>query len=578
MRSDRLTRYVLRKNLGAAVLGMAVSSLNTVIDAFLMGNLMGPEALSAINLSMPLTYALVTVQCILASGASLRVSKKLGERQNRQADEIFSVSMISIFAAGLVLTALAGRIVGPLTGLLCTQPELEPLCRDYCRTEILCSLPIMCQIALSSFAQRAGNPKTVLWANIASMIANIAMDVVYVKALNLGMTGAALATGTGALAACGVILASLAKEKPLHFRRPGAGWLKILASNTGTGMAGALQTIATSVLTFVMNYFIQRTEGADGVFVLSVGVNFLSLALFIAMGVQNVYTAMGSMIRGQGDDAGLRMLFRTAIRIALPATFVLVLIQVIFPEQLAYAFGARTQEQLAMAGYGLRAFSVYSLPLAWMLIMISDYQVLGYFSLASCVAVGMLATLPLCLWIFAAVLPASYIWYAMPASALATILLTVSASEIFRRNKRGSLRFMTLMPKETHEKKIFEGTVEFGKGDREKLRTFMEQTIPFFENLRIDRKQSLRIRLCVEETLDFIVSQSRQKSGVADIRIAATEEEASVLIRDNLPPYNPLFGEEHQTNRGILQAFCPDMDYRNAFLQNVITMNWKLKA
>ena len=47
MRSDRLTRYVLRKNLGAAVLGMAVSSLNTVIDAFLMGNLMGPEALSA---------------------------------------------------------------------------------------------------------------------------------------------------------------------------------------------------------------------------------------------------------------------------------------------------------------------------------------------------------------------------------------------------------------------------------------------------------------------------------------------------------------------------------------------------
>ena len=113
MRSDRLTRYVLRKNLGAAVLGMAVSSLNTVIDAFLMGNLMGPEALSAINLSMPLTYALVTVQCILASGASLRVSKKLGERQNRQADEIFSVSMISIFAAGLVLTLLAGRIAGP---------------------------------------------------------------------------------------------------------------------------------------------------------------------------------------------------------------------------------------------------------------------------------------------------------------------------------------------------------------------------------------------------------------------------------------------------------------------------------
>ena len=103
MRNNLLTRYLLRRNLGAAVLGMAVSTLNTVIDAFLMGNLLGPDALSAINLSMPLSYALVTVQCILAAGASLRVSKKLGERQNREADAIFTVSVASVFAAGLIL-------------------------------------------------------------------------------------------------------------------------------------------------------------------------------------------------------------------------------------------------------------------------------------------------------------------------------------------------------------------------------------------------------------------------------------------------------------------------------------------
>ena len=93
MRNNLLTRYLLRRNLGAAVLGMAVSTLNTVIDAFLMGNLLGPDALSAINLSMPLSYVLVTVQCILAAGASLRVSKKLGERLNREADAVFTVSV-----------------------------------------------------------------------------------------------------------------------------------------------------------------------------------------------------------------------------------------------------------------------------------------------------------------------------------------------------------------------------------------------------------------------------------------------------------------------------------------------------
>ena len=577
MRNNLLTRYLLRRNLGAAVLGMAVSTLNTVIDAFLMGNLLGPDALSAINLSMPLSYVLVTVQCILAAGASLRVSKKLGERLNREADAVFTVSVASVFAAGLILTLLAGRITKPVVGLLCTQAKLTDLCRDYCRVMILSAIPIMLQIALSSFVQRAGNPKLVLKANIASLVVNLGMDVVYVKTLGLGIGGAALATGTSAAASSVVMAAFLIREKPLRLRLPEKDWLKILLTNMGTGAAGALQTVSTSILTFVLNFFIQRTEGADGVFVLSVGMNFLTFALFFAMGVQNVYSSMGSMIRGQGDDTGLRMLFRSVIRIAMPVTIALVLIQLIIPGPLAQAFGARTAEQLRIAGYGLRIMALYSLPLAWMLIMISDYQVLGYFSLASFVAVSMLATMPLSLWLIETALPASYIWWAMPLSALITVVLTVAVSEVYRRKQRGSLRFITLMPKENHEAQVFEGTVDFRKGDRESLRAFMDGTVPFFESLNIDRKHSFRIRLCVEEMLDYIISRAARKDDVADVRIAATETEISALIRDNLPPYNPLSGDDFETNWKILQAFCPDMEYRNTFLQNVIIMNWKQK-
>ena len=261
----------------------------------------------------------------------------------------------------------------------------------------------------------------------------------------------------------------------------------------------------------------------------------------------------------------------------MPVTIALVLVQMMIPEALARAFGARTEEQLRIAGYGLRLISLYSLPLAWLLIMIADYQVLGYFSLASFTAVGMLATLPLSLWLIEAVLPAHYIWCAMPLSAVITVLLTLAASEAVRRKRRGSLQFLTLLPKDSGGKKVFEGTVESGKGDRESLRQYMDRTIPFFEELEIDRKHSFRMRLCVEEMLDFIISRSGQRNDVADIRIAATGDEVNALIRDNLPPYNPLSGEEFRTNRTILQAFCPDMDYKNTFLQNVIIMDWKLK-
>jgi hypothetical protein len=41
--------------------------------------------------------------------------------------------------------------------------------------------------------------------------------------------------------------------------------------------------------------------------------------------------------------------------------------------------------------------------------------------------------------------------------------------------------------------------------------------------------------------------------------------------------YNPLKVEDCETNWKILQAFCPEMDYKKTFLQNTITMEWKLK-
>jgi len=283
---------------------------------------------------------------------------------------------------------------------------------------------------------------------------------------------------------------------------------------------------------------------------------------------------MGSMMHGQGDETGLRMLFRSCIRVALPITCALVAVQLLFPQFLAGLFGARTESQLEIAGYGLRILSLYSVPLALLLILISNYQVLGRFALATFVSGGMLGTLPLCLWLFEAALPPERIWYAIPLSAAIALLAAVAAAEICRRKDRDSFQFATLLPKEKEDRKVFEGTVEFRQGDRKSLQRFTDQTVPFFESLEIDRRRSFRIRLCVEEMLDYIISQSTRKSDTADIRITATENRVSVLIRDNLPPYNPLSGDSHDTNRKIIEAFCPKMDYQNSFLQNAIMMDW----
>ena len=577
MRNDRLTRYVLQKNLIAAVLGMAVSSLNMSIDAFLMANLLGPQGLSAVNLCAPLSYGLTSLQCLLASGASLQICKRLGERDRKRADQIFTVSILSLFAAGLCLMLLSGTITEPIVSFLCRREELTGLVRPYCHMLIGCSMPIMFQIALSTFAQRAGSPKAVVNANLASLLVNLLMDIVYVKVLGLGIGGAALATGTGSLAACVVTLLYLVKHKPLRLVWPGPKALAILAKNMGTSLAGTLQNISISLLTLVLNVFIQRTQGTDGMFVLSIGMIFLTLALFFAMGVQNIFTSLGSMMHGQEDNTGLRMLLKNAVRLAIPVTILLVLIQLLFPVQLAQLFGATTPEQLSMASRGLRIMSLYSVPLCLLLLLIADYQVLGFYTLASVGSGGMLAFLPLCLWLCERTLPADWIWVAMPLSGALTIVMLLVGSSFFQHKEKGERSFYTLLPTDPGEKKIYEATVELRQGDIKGLIGVTEQTVPFFESLGLDRRHSIRIRLCLEEMLDSIIRCSGLKQEVSDVRIVASPDKVNILIQDNLPPCNPLAGEDQVLNRKIVEAFCPNLSYRYSFVQNIHILEWKWK-
>ena len=41
--------------------------------------------------------------------------------------------------------------------------------------------------------------------------------------------------------------------------------------------------------------------------------------------------------------------------------------------------------------------------------------------------------------------------------------------------------------------------------------------------------------------------------------------------------FDLMSGEDHATNRKIIHAFCPKMDYRNTFLQNVTILDWMVQ-
>lgn len=62
-------------------------SFYTMVDGLFVSNLIGTDALSAVNLTAPIIALVTAVSTMLATGGSAVIMKKMGEQKTREANE-----------------------------------------------------------------------------------------------------------------------------------------------------------------------------------------------------------------------------------------------------------------------------------------------------------------------------------------------------------------------------------------------------------------------------------------------------------------------------------------------------------
>jgi len=84
------------------------NSFYSMVDGLFVSNLIGMEALSAINLTAPAIALITAISGMLATGGSAVVMNKMGEGRDREAREDFTL----LIAANAVAGAVIGGVIG----------------------------------------------------------------------------------------------------------------------------------------------------------------------------------------------------------------------------------------------------------------------------------------------------------------------------------------------------------------------------------------------------------------------------------------------------------------------------------
>lgn len=587
-RNSYLVNKAIRSFIFASLLTAALQQLIHFTNSIVLGQLVGPDAVSVISLVSPLMMVPLMVTMLFALGASVVASKSIGERNNDKAGEVFTVSIISTIGCALLFSLAGFLFSDQLSRIVCSDARLMPLVNDYIPLAIGLSFVTVLFQLLSLFMGVEGRPAVVSYAMIGSLILIAGLDVLFIKAFDMGIRAVPVATVCTHLLATVWMVISFRRGGTSYSLRLTSNWGVCLKENVTNGFPFMLGILVTAVYTFLMNAMVMKWQGADGLFALSIIIMMILLANIFCNGTKSAFRAIGGMYYGQRDYEGLRFLFQRLMRIVIVASVAVTLLGEILAPQIVHLYGCEDTVLAALTVKRLRIFLLMILSFMPLLFLPASYQLMGYNKLVvfTIFIVNVLNLLGVA--VFCHTGNAQHLWWAFPVSSLlggAIVILLVSRKQ---RHLPDTMP-LTLLPVSKDEDVRLDISVSCS---RESIEQAMNETHSFVEKHNLPSSMVYHIDVCTEELLRNIVDHAGiSDKHYIDVNVTISDKEVVLTVKDDGRPFNPLnyrrqsqqlstndqAADQPGTHLGIaiVSGLCQEMDYKYMYGQNMSFLTFR---
>lgn len=326
-------------------------------DTYFIATKMGSNGLTSLNLAIAIYSFIHGLGLMIGIGSATKFSICRSQGQTEKANETFTSAVILGIACGAVLVVTG--IVGAekLACILGARGEIVPMTTVYLRT-ILCFSPcFLLNNVFLAFVRNDKAPQLAMVGMVAGSLANIVMDYLFIFPMDLGMFGAALATGAApVISLCILSLHKIKKRNQFHFCRKLVSAAEMIQCCM-LGISAFLNEISSGVVLIVFNLLILRLEGNVGVAAYGIVVNLALVAISVFTGISQGMQPMVSRFYGSGQTEKARKIYQYATVLSIFFGVLFVLITFGYAEPLVAVFNSEGDQSMAeMAREGLRIY------------------------------------------------------------------------------------------------------------------------------------------------------------------------------------------------------------------------------
>ena len=329
-----------------SIISMLVGSLYNIVDQFFIGQRVGELGNAATNIAFPLSTSCLALALLIGIGGSSAFNLAMGSGHEKKAVNIMGNAVVLLAGSGLVLSIITLLFLKPLLLFFGSPKSVLPYAMEYTKITAFGFPFLLLSTGGGHLIRADGRPRITMLCNLVGAVLNTILDALFVFGLNLGMSGAALATIIGQIVSGALAIGYLMHGKTVTIRREN---LRIKWENVtriaSLGMAPCSNQVAMMVVQIIMNQSLKH-YGSHSIYgenipiacagiITKVNMIFMSFVIGLSQGLQPI----ASFNYGAGKKGRVKEAYIKAVSIGAVLAVIAFFMFQFFPRQIISIFG-----------------------------------------------------------------------------------------------------------------------------------------------------------------------------------------------------------------------------------------------
>lgn len=345
------------------IIAQLITTVYNLVDTYFVSTL-GTNATAAVGVNSSLERTITIIGSLIGAGACSYISRLLGEKKQKHANQVLTTSLLTGLAIGLIFMAFCILFIGDLVQWLGATPESKTYSMQYAQY-VLYAAPFMIGSFILNMCLRSEGSATFSMIGIGiGSILNCFLDPLFIYTFNLGVAGASMATAISKILSFFILLYPyLVKTSAVEIS---LRYFKYIMKDVKEVIAIGSSSFVRSALTVVAAIAINRVAGSfstAALAALSVANRVMEFPFAILLGFGQGYQPVVGFNWGAKAWHRVKESLTFSCKVSLIGSVVIAIIIGVFASPIVKVFNSQADAEVLRLGILCIQLQCISMPI-----------------------------------------------------------------------------------------------------------------------------------------------------------------------------------------------------------------------